>query len=133
MAIDIFSTHHPTLSQSLTDPLNVAVMLNREGVITGQALTSVVSASPSVPAQRDGLLAAVGEAVRTKYTLLQTFASVLCKFTGNAQLGAAIQRDYGKYMIIVLCCETIIISETHCNDNSSPITLESNEGEDIMN
>ena len=101
MAIDIFSTHHPTLSQSLTDPLNVAVMLNREGVITGQALTSVVSASPSVPAQRDGLLAAVGEAVRTKYTLLQTFASVLCKFTGNAQLGAAVQRDYGKYMICI--------------------------------
>ena len=101
MAIDIFSTHHSTLSQSLTDPLNVAVMLNREGVITGQALTSVVSASPSVPTQRDVLLAVVGEAVRTKYTLLQTFASVLCKFTGNAQLGAAIQRDYGKQLICI--------------------------------
>ena len=101
MAIDIFSAHCPTLSESLTDPLNVAVMLNREGVITGQALTSVVSASPSVPAQRDVLLAAVGEAVRTKYTLLQTFASVLCKFTGNAQLGAAIHRDYGKYIICI--------------------------------
>ena len=131
MAIDIFSAHHLTLSQSLTDPLNVAVMLNREGVITGQALTSVVSASPSVPTQRDGLLTAVGEAVRTKYTLLQTFASVLCKITGNAQLGA-IQRDYGKCMIIVLCCETIIISEKSCNDNSSPITLESDEGEVMM-
>ena len=101
MAIDIFSAHHPTLSQSLTDPLNVAVMLNREGVITGQALTFIESASPSVPAQCDGLLAAVGEAVQTKYTLLQTFASVLCKFTGNAQLGAAVQRDYGKYMICI--------------------------------
>ena len=133
MAIDIFSAHHPILSQSLTDPLSVAVMLNMEDVITGQAFTSVVSASPSVPAQRVALLAAVGEAVQTKYTLLQKFASVLCKFTGNAQLGAAIQRDYGKYMIIVLCCETIIISEKSCNDNSSPITLESNEGEDIMN
>ena len=101
MAIDIFSAHHPTLSQSLTDPLNVAVMLNMEDVITSQAFTSVVSASPFVPAQRDVLLAAVGEAVQTKYTLLQTFASVLCKFTGNAQLGAAIQRDYGKYMICI--------------------------------
>ena len=94
LVIDIFSTHHPTLCQSLTDPLNVAVMLNREGVITDQVLTSVESASPSVPAQRDVLLAAVGKAVQTKYTLLQTFASVLCKFSGNAQLGAAIQRDY---------------------------------------
>ena len=101
LAIDIFSNRYPTLSQSLTDPLNVAFMLNREGVITVQALTSVESASPSVPAQRDVLLAVVGEAVRTKYTLLQTFASVLCKFTGNAQLGAAIQRDYGKYMICI--------------------------------
>ena len=94
-AIDIFSTHHPTLSQSLTDPLKVADMLKEEGVITGQALTNVKSASPSVnPTQCDVLLIAVGKAVQTKYTLLQTFASVLCKCTGNELLGAAIQRDY---------------------------------------
>uniref|UniRef100_A0A1X7TJT7 Death domain-containing protein n=1 Tax=Amphimedon queenslandica TaxID=400682 RepID=A0A1X7TJT7_AMPQE len=36
-AIDIFNTHHPLLSQSLSDPVSVAIMLQREGVITGQA------------------------------------------------------------------------------------------------
>ena len=96
LAIDIFSTHHPTLSQSLTDPIKVADMLKEKGVIADQALTNVKSASPSVPTQRDVLLAAVGKAVQTKYTLLQTFASVLHKCTGNESLGADIQRDYDK-------------------------------------
>ena len=102
LAIGIFSTHRPTLSQSLTDPLKVAEMLKERGVITGQALTNVESASSSVPAQRDVLLNAVGKAVQTKYTLLQTFASVLCKCTGNELLGAAIQRDYDKVTSPVL-------------------------------
>uniref|UniRef100_A0A1X7UTT3 Death domain-containing protein n=1 Tax=Amphimedon queenslandica TaxID=400682 RepID=A0A1X7UTT3_AMPQE len=33
-ALDIFNTHHPFLSQSLSDPVNIAIMLQREGVIT---------------------------------------------------------------------------------------------------
>uniref|UniRef100_A0A1X7T4V5 SH3 domain-containing protein n=1 Tax=Amphimedon queenslandica TaxID=400682 RepID=A0A1X7T4V5_AMPQE len=94
-AIDIFNTHHPLLSQSLSDPVSVARLLNREGVITGQVLASVVSASPSVPNQREVLLAAIIVAIESKYSLLQTFASVLCKFTGNVKLGTVIQRDYG--------------------------------------
>uniref|UniRef100_A0A1X7T5J4 Death domain-containing protein n=1 Tax=Amphimedon queenslandica TaxID=400682 RepID=A0A1X7T5J4_AMPQE len=93
-AIDIFNTHHPLLSQSLSDPVSVAIMLQREGVITGQALASVESASPSVPNQREVLLAAIIVAIESKYSLLQTFASVLCKFTGNVKLGTVIQRDY---------------------------------------
>ena len=96
LSVAIFHNHHRDLSQYLSDPVSVARLLHREGVITRQVLDSVESASPSIPAQRVALLAAVREAVRTKYTHLQTFASVLCKFTGNAQLGAAIQRDYGK-------------------------------------
>ena len=102
LAIDIFSTHRPTLSQSLTDPIKVADMLKEKGVITDQALTNVKSASPSVPTQHDVLLAAVGKAVQTKYTLLQTFAIVLHECTGNESLGADIQRDYGKVTSPVL-------------------------------
>uniref|UniRef100_A0A1X7TX83 Death domain-containing protein n=1 Tax=Amphimedon queenslandica TaxID=400682 RepID=A0A1X7TX83_AMPQE len=93
-AIDIFNTHHPLLSQSLSDPVSVAIMLQREGIITGQVLASVESASPSVPNQREVLLAAIIVAIQSKYSYLQTFASVLCKFTGNVKLGTVIQRDY---------------------------------------
>ncbi|XP_019863062.1 PREDICTED: uncharacterized protein LOC109591902, partial [Amphimedon queenslandica] len=71
-------------------------MLQREGVITGKVLASVKSARSSVPNQREVLLAAIREVIQNKYSLLQTFASVLCKFTGNAKLGTAIQRDYDK-------------------------------------
>ena len=74
-------------------------MLQRESVITHDVLGSVVSASPSVSKQRDILLAAVRKAVQNKYTLLQTFASVLRNITGNVQLGADIQRDYGKWIL----------------------------------
>lgn len=74
-------------------------MLQRESVITQDVLSSVVSASPSVPKQCDILLAAVRKAVQNKYTLLQTFASVLCNITGNVQLGADIQRGYGKWIL----------------------------------
>ena len=41
LAIDIFNTHRPLLSQSLSDPVSVAIVLQREGVITGQVLASV--------------------------------------------------------------------------------------------
>ncbi|XP_019858130.1 PREDICTED: uncharacterized protein LOC109586384 [Amphimedon queenslandica] len=95
-AIDIFNTHHPLLSQSLSDPLSVAIMFQREGVITGQVLDTVVSASPSVSDQCEVLLAAIIVAIESKYSLLQTFASVLCKFTGNVKLGTVIQKDYDK-------------------------------------
>ena len=96
LAIEIFNTHHPLLSQSLSDPVSVAIMLQREGLITGQVLASVESASPSVPNQREVLLAAIIVAIQSQYSLLQTFASVLCKFTGNVKLGTVIQRDYGE-------------------------------------
>ena len=96
LAIEIFNTHHPLLSQSLSDPVSVAIMLQREGLITGQVLASVESASPSVPNQREVLLAAIIVAIQSQYSLLQTFASVLCKFTGNVKLGTIIQRDYGE-------------------------------------
>ena len=104
LAIEIFNTHHPLLSQSLSDPVSVAIMLQREGVITRQVLASVESASPSVPNQREVLLAAIIVAIQSQYSLLQTFASVLCKFTGNVKLGTVIQRDYSrlKYRLLLV-------------------------------
>ena len=96
VAIDIFNAHHPNLSKSLSDPVHVASMLQKEGVIKDHVLNNVESASPSVSKQREVLLASLQEAVQAKYSCLQLFASVLCKFTGNVQLGKAIHQDYGK-------------------------------------
>ena len=96
LAISIFDDHHPLLSESLSDPLDVAVMLNKEDVITYLALTSIKSVGPSVPKQREVLLAAVRAAIHSNFIFLQTFASVLCKFTDNVQLGEAILTDYGE-------------------------------------
>ena len=109
IAIDIFNTHRPLLSQSLPDPVSVAIMLQREGVITGQVLASVASASPSVPNQREVLLGSIIVAIHSKYSFLQTFASVLCKFTGNVKLGTVIQRDYGESITFHIIAMMIII------------------------
>uniref|UniRef100_A0A1X7UXU6 Death domain-containing protein n=1 Tax=Amphimedon queenslandica TaxID=400682 RepID=A0A1X7UXU6_AMPQE len=97
LAIEILNTHHPLLSKSLSDPFGVAKLLQKEGVITGQVLASVESASPSVPNQREVLLSAIIVAIQSKYSLLQTFASVLCKFTSNIKLGAIIQKEYDEH------------------------------------
>ena len=78
-------------------------MLWKENVITRQVLNSVDSACLPIPKQREVLLAAVRGAVQTNYILLQKFADVLCKFTGNVQLGTAIQREYGKLIFLLLC------------------------------
>ena len=127
-AIDIFNTHRPLLSQSLSDPVSVAIILQREGVITGQVLASVESASPSVPNQREVLLAAIIVAIDSKYSLLQTFASVLCKFTGNVKLGTVIQRDYGelKYRIIFSFISVLILDTQFSTDEF--VTIEMEEG-----
>ena len=96
----LYNSYYPHLSQSLSDPVSVARLLNGEGVITGQVLASVESASPSVPNQREVLLAAIKEAVQRKYSLLLAFASVLCKVTDNVQLGKSLLRDYGEESIM---------------------------------
>ena len=98
LAVDIFNNHHSLLSQSLYDPVGVAYVLYGERVVTRQVIASVESASPSVPKQREVLLAAFNEIVSTAYNSLQKFASVLCKFTGNAKLGKAILNDYGNFI-----------------------------------
>ena len=99
LAINIFDNHYPDLSQSLSDPISVAWLLNKEQVITKEKVVSVESAGPSVLLQREALLAAVREAVQSKHRSLQTFASVLCKFADNVQLGEAILENYREFMI----------------------------------
>ena len=99
LAINIFDNHYPNLFQSLSDPVSVAWLLNKEHVITREKVVSVESAGPSVLKQREALLAAVREAVQSKHRSLQTFASVLCKFADNVQLGKAILENYREFMI----------------------------------
>ena len=115
-AVSIFNTHLPLLSQSLCDPVNVTRMLYGERVITWQVVTSVESASPSIPKQREVLLDAIREVIRFNYITLQTFASVLCKFTRNVPLGTDIQRDYGEYSVIinVLLLRPVVKLTYHC-------------------
>lgn len=92
---DIFKNHYLAL-QSLCDPVSVTRLLYGELMLTGEVLNDVESAGPSLKKQREALLVAVKEAVQIRDGNLQTFASVLCKFTGNMKLGIAIHRDYGK-------------------------------------
>ena len=100
-------------------------MLQREGVITGQVLASVESASPSVPNQREVLLAAIIVAIHSKYSLLQTFPSVLCKFTGNVKLGTVIQRDYGESITfhIIAMMSIICFIDQSFNDDKKVIKV----------
>lgn len=73
-------------------------MLYEEHVITKDVVTSIESAG-STSQQVGALLAAVRVAVQSKYTSLKTFASVLCKFGDNVQIGEAILRNYGERII----------------------------------
>ena len=100
IAVAIVNTHHSSLSQSLSDPVGVARLLHGECVITGAVLANVESTGQSLSDRRKVLLAAVREAVQINYQSLQTLGTVLCKFTGNAQLGSAILSDYGEYSTV---------------------------------
>ena len=108
MAIRVFKNHYFFLSQSLADPVNVARVLYGERVITEPVMTNVESARPSLSKQREILLAAIKEAIKIDYRVLQTFASVLCKFTVNVKIGTAILEDYSE-CIATICIEDIFL------------------------
>ena len=99
LALSLYNSYDPLLSQSLSDPISVARLLYGEHVIAGSVLSDVESASSSLPKQREVLLSAIREAVQSRHSTLRKFASVLCKFTDHVQIGGAILRDYRKYMI----------------------------------
>ena len=93
--------HLPSLSQSLCDPLTTVYLLHyEERMLAREVVTIVESASPSIPNQREALLIAVREAV-TNSESLQTFATVLCKVSTNVQLGLAMQKDIGEYILFL--------------------------------
>ena len=81
-------------------------------MLTQEAVSRVVSASPSIPNQREALLTGAKEAVQTDPNSLHTFANVLCRISTNVSLGQAILDDISKYdnIIIVsfkMCCQGI--------------------------
>ena len=88
--INIFNNRHTVLSQSLCDPVSIAWLLYGERMLTQEAVSRVVSASPSIPNQREALLTGVKEAVQTDPNSLHTFANVLCTISTNVSLGQAI-------------------------------------------
>ena len=94
----IFEIHHTALSESLSDPINVAWLLHGELVITREVVNGVESASPSIPKQREVLLAAIKGAIQTDPNHLQRFATALSRLhtTSNLNLASAIQVDIGK-------------------------------------
>ena len=71
-------------------------------MLTQEAVSRVVSASSSIPNQRDeALLTGVKEAVQTDPNSLHTFANVLCTISTNVSLGQAILDDISEYHNII--------------------------------
>ena len=99
LALSIFDKHHSHLSESLSDPVSVARLLNAERVISTQVVNSVEAESRSILNQRQILLSALREAIQANHTCLQSFAIVLLKVTGNVQLGQVILSNYGEYTV----------------------------------
>ena len=97
LALSIFDIHRSLLSESLSDPVRVARLLNAERVISTQVVISVEDESRSILNQRQILLSALREAIQANHTCLQSFAIVLLKVTGNVQLGQVILSNYGEY------------------------------------
>uniref|UniRef100_A0A1X7SLR8 Death domain-containing protein n=1 Tax=Amphimedon queenslandica TaxID=400682 RepID=A0A1X7SLR8_AMPQE len=95
--INIFNNRHTVLSQSLCDSVAIAWLLYAEHMLTQEAVSRVVSASPSIPNQREALLTAVKGAVQTDPNSLHTFANVLCTISTNVSLGQTILDDISRY------------------------------------
>uniref|UniRef100_A0A1X7VGN9 Death domain-containing protein n=1 Tax=Amphimedon queenslandica TaxID=400682 RepID=A0A1X7VGN9_AMPQE len=95
--INIFNNRRTVLSQSLRDFVSIAWLLYGERMLTQEAVSRVVSASPSIPNQREALLTGVKEAVQTDPNSLHTFANVLCTISTNVSLGQTILDDISKY------------------------------------
>ena len=78
-----------------------------------------MSASPSIPNQREALLTGVKEAVQTDPNSLHTFANVLCTISTNVSLGQAILDDISK-------CSTTNIFESYdlCSRNLRKLIYE---------
>uniref|UniRef100_A0A1X7URN7 Death domain-containing protein n=1 Tax=Amphimedon queenslandica TaxID=400682 RepID=A0A1X7URN7_AMPQE len=126
--INIFNNRHTVLSQSLCDSVSIAWLLYAEHMLAQEAVSRVVSASPSISNQREALLTAVKEAVQTDPNSLHTFANILCTMSTNVSLGQDILDDISKYFPtpeVGLVPETIdmvpeAIASNSCSQTLSP-------------
>ena len=110
--------HHAALSENLTNPDNVAVLLQKEKILTEEVVTSIETKA-SLPEKRKLLLTSVQYAVCTNPHNLLVFGVILKKFTKS--VSQAILNDYSKY-ITILCYNKLIIiigkvfpDDTECN------------------
>ena len=103
----ILHCHHAALSQNLTNPDNVAVLLQKKKLLTKEVVTSIET-KQSLPEKRKVLLTSVQYAVCTNPQNLWKFGVVLKQFTSS--VSQAILNDYSKYT-----CNIIMI--LHYNNN----------------
>lgn len=94
MAITIFKSHHSVLSNSLSDPLELAKSLHQENILASGAIRNIESTSPSM--QSKALLDTLEDVVRANYTSLQQIAVELCKHKRDfCKCGQDILKEYG--------------------------------------
>ena len=91
----ILHQYHAALSKNLTNPDNVAVLLQKEKILTEEVVTSIETKA-SLPEKRKVLLTSVQYAVCTNPHNLLVFGVVLKKFTSS--VSQAILNDYSEYM-----------------------------------
>ena len=93
MAISIFEKYYSKLLQSLSDPATMAYKLQKERVIEREVLERIEPESSSISKQQEILLDSLKEKVKAQYTCLETFITLLCKFTDDAKEGLAMKKD----------------------------------------
>ena len=96
-ASDILRCHYGALSQSLQYPIRVAEVLCGERVIS-KATLSIIKNTAESHSEAEALfvlLRAIRRAVRSKYSNLLIFASVLLKLTSNVPCAKDVIKDYG--------------------------------------
>ena len=94
-ASDILRDNYSALSQSITEPVRMAELLNKE-VISDEVLSCVMSTRGSVSDSRAVLLKAVRDAVHSNYKHLELFVTVLRKFSETAYIGDTIFEKYSE-------------------------------------
>ena len=96
-ASDILRTHYSTLCQSLKDPVNIARLLQKENILSEDAVTEVESAV--IKNKTTVLLRSVRRAVNTNHQHLKVFGRVLGELAAdNERIGHDILKDYGKWL-----------------------------------
>ena len=93
MAINIFDSHCPNLLRDLIDPLDIASMLQKEGIITEEVLANLEKSADDKKCEV--LLGDLRKVMN--FSSLEKFIRVL-QIKSNVTLANAIYHDYGKNM-----------------------------------